>query len=304
MGNKIYLQVDDDIVQVPDWSIVENRDNYTSSLDVKGEALEKIIGYYDLDEKIACGLKSCCKPHFKGYIVKTDGGIETNIGNSCGNKYFNVVFGEMSSEFLNKVEFEQLKESARLAKPEVFSLWNKINELTVGPKNILWAIRLFNNISDPDVIGRAAHSKLRNMYSNNDNKVYLTRLTTAKEKELAEVSNQRIEETVDVVVGQVKYIDFLSKDDSLESIFYSQLKSPVSELESCNPEKTSRTKLKNMMLKINALDTNISKLKDKLDIARLFFTRKNLEQLLNWMDKDNSVSKADIDRYNLFLETL
>ncbi|WP_368876749.1 hypothetical protein [Proteus vulgaris] len=142
------------------------------------------------------------------------------------------------------------------------------------------------------------------MYGNNDNKVYLTTLTTAKEKELAEVAGRRIDETVDIVVGQIKYIDFLSKDDSLDSIFYSELKAPVSELESCDPERTSRTKLKKIMVKINAINTNITRLKDKLEIARLFFTNENLSQLLNWMEKDENVSNADIERYQTFLEKL
>ncbi|NBN74782.1 hypothetical protein I6G31_13755 [Proteus penneri] len=304
MANKIYLQIDDEIVQVPDWSIIKNREHYTEALDIKGKSLEKIIGYYELDEKISCGLKNCNTPHLRGYIVKTDAEIETNIGNACGNKYFDVIFGEMSSEFLNKVEYEKLKQSARLAKPEIFTLWKKINELTVGPKNILWAIRLFKDISDPNIIGRSAYNRLQIMYGNNDNKVYLTTLTTAKEKELAEVAGRRIDETVDIVVGQIKYIDFLSKDDSLDSIFYSELKAPVSELESCDPERTSRTKLKKIMVKINAINTNITRLKDKLEIARLFFTNENLSQLLNWMEKDENVSNADIERYQTFLEKL
>ena len=58
------------------------------------------------------------------------------------------------------------------------------------------------------------------------------------------------------------------------------------------------------MVKINAINTNITRLKDKLEIARLFFTNENLSQLLNWMEKDENVSNADIERYKTFLEKL
>ncbi|MER1734249.1 hypothetical protein [Proteus mirabilis] len=53
MTNKIYLQINDEIVQVSDWNAIKNREHYTETLDIKGKSLEKIIGYYELDEKIS-----------------------------------------------------------------------------------------------------------------------------------------------------------------------------------------------------------------------------------------------------------
>lgn len=121
----IYLQEGEEFIEVKDWQEISSRKNYSPDLNIKDRSLEKIIGYYELPEKLKCGLSSCHTPHFKGYLVQTGDGSETNIGNACGKKYFDVVFEQMSVDFLNALEFAKLKAALTEAKKDIFPLWQK-----------------------------------------------------------------------------------------------------------------------------------------------------------------------------------
>jgi hypothetical protein len=300
----IYLQIDDDMTEVDSWETIVNRPNFVKDFDVKDKILEKIIGYYDLKEKTTCGICSCHTAHNKGYIVLTNDGNETNIGNHCGKKYFHVAFENMSAEFMNAVEYEKLMAQVSAQKPNVFELWNKINELTVGNKNINWAIKNLKCINNPDVIGRSAFNELRAIAARGKGDVIFARPPTKDEIDLAEISGQKAPQSVDVVVGMISHIECITLGSSLEELFENSLRKPVQLLQDCDVNKSSRLKLRDVARGINSLDSNILFAKEKINLARAFFQKENLKQLLNTLSQNRNVSKADIDHYTSFIETL
>ncbi|MEQ1977254.1 hypothetical protein [Xenorhabdus sp. SGI240] len=305
MNIKIFLQDDNEkIIQIHDWSEIINRGNYVHDLDIKDKTLDDIIGYYELHPMIQCGLKNCHTHHRTGYIVKTTDGTEANIGHQCGTKYFHVIFSEMAAIFKNKVVLEELKIAIRNHKSQIFPIWKKVNSLTVGKKSIYWAISLFEKINNPEVIGRSAYTTLRRMHANNDGVIYKIKALTKKEIEFYEATGRTIEETKREAIGQIKHIDFLSPEETLDKIFNENLRGAAQKLQDCDPDNLSVTKLKSIVKMVNAIDTNIALAQEKLSIARQFFTKKNLGELLKDLEKNPNVSNIDIERYSEFLSLL
>ncbi|NWC66023.1 hypothetical protein [Cedecea sp. P7760] len=300
----IYLLDDENFVEVDDWEKIVSRENYLPNLNALNKKLDKIIGYYELNKKVSCGLSSCRTPHYKGYVVKTDDESETNIGHDCGTKYFAVAFEKMSADFITALEVAKARSFIHENQPNVFGYWKEVNTLSVGPKNVMWAIGLLKKINDSDVIGYTAYRALRDMHAGNNGNVINSRPPTAKEIELAQVSGQQPPSSVDVVVGFISRIDFLSPDNDLEALYEKKLRGSVQALQDAKPEKLSRTQLNAVVSGINSLQTNLSRAKDLIETARIFFTKENLSELLKYLEANRNISNADIRRYKEFLDHL
>ncbi|BBE76897.1 MULTISPECIES: hypothetical protein [Phytobacter] len=300
----IYLMEGDAYVEVDDWKTISHRNNYVENLVVKGRKLEKIIGYYELPEKIKCGLSNCHTAHYRGYVVETDDGSETNIGHTCGTKYFDVQFEAMSSEFLNALEYAQAKEFIVESKKKVFDYWQLVNALAVGPKNVNWAIRLQKNVNDASIIGQAAYRALRQMQALNSGNVTTSRPPTKEEIELAQVAGQSAPESIEIIIGFIANIEFLSPDNNLTALYEDQLRWVVNALQESNPDKISRTQMRPIVSGIKSLDKTLEQTRSVIDSARVFFTKDNLSQLLLSLEDNENVSTADINRYKEFLEQL
>lgn len=300
----IYLQVEDDIVEVDSWDVISARESFSSNLSLKERKLEKIIGYYELPDKLRCGLDSCHTPHNKGYIVQTDIGDETNIGNACGRKYFDVIFTSMSKDFMNTLEYAKLKSYLLEMKPNLFSLWQKVNALDVGSKNASWAIKMQEKMSDSEAIGLTAYRALRDMFASNSGNVISSRPPTQREIDIATSTGNPAPQSIDIVVGFISNIEFLSPDDKIDDLFHKRLKGPIDALQKSDIEKLSRTQMQPIAKGIRSLDTNTDLLRGKLEIAREFLTKENLSQLLIGMRGNPNTSLSDIQKYEEFLEQL
>lgn len=300
----IYLLEGDSFVEVDDWQKVCARPSYLENLVVKDRTLERIVGYYELPEKVKCGLSNCHKRHFKGYVVETDDSSETNIGHDCGSKYFDVQFETMSSEFLNALEIAKAKAFILDNKARVFEYWQKVNALAVGPKNVSWAIDLYRKINSSDVIGLAAYRALREMQANGNGNVTTTRPPTAKEIELSKASGQPVPQAVEVIVGFISNIDFISPDNDLTELYENQLRGVVQALQNADPEKLSRTQMRPIVNGISALNTRIERVKEIIETAKVFFTQENLSQLIIQLEDNKNISSSDVKRYREFVESL
>lgn len=300
----IYLQVEDYIVEVDTWDVISTRENFSSNLSLKEKKLEKIIGYYELSEKLRCGLNSCHTPHNKGYIVQTDTGDETNIGNTCGRKYFDVIFTNMSKDFMNTLEHAKLKSYLSEMKPQLFLLWQKINALDVGSKSASWAIRMQEKLSDSEVIGLTAYRALRDMFASNSGNVVSSRPPTQREIDIATSTGNPAPQSVDVVVGFISNIEFMSPDEKISDLFHKRLKGPVEALQKSDIEKLSRTQMQPIAKGLRSLDDNLEVLRGRLEMAREFLTKDNLSQLLIGMRGNPNTSQSDINKYEEFLARL
>ncbi|AEF45826.1 hypothetical protein SerAS12_2706 [Serratia sp. AS12] len=297
-----------DILEISDWDEIIRRPNFAENVDLRDKNLHRIIGSYELKDKRSCGITSCHKPHNKGFIVVTDDDVETNIGNDCGFKYFNVKFNDMTQEFLRNLTNEQRKLALFKAYDRVDGWRQQADKLKVGEKNIDWAISLINDIKNPLVIGRYASTELKRMAAVPTNLVTVPRLATSKEADIQELFDkkysEREEQTVDEPIGVIEHIDSLTSQHDLKSIFYMSVTKVLRELAACNPTRMSSPAMSALLRKVDLVDFNLKLAEERLLIARQFLTTKNLHAMYEKMFQMDVVSRADLKRYESFINGL
>lgn len=106
----ITLSTDKGLVRIESWEDVESRPGFTRNLDPSTAVLAEIIGQYHFKDMFPCGLAGCRQPHAKGYLVTTEDGYETNIGNVCGVRYFSVEFKQLRRVFRVSREDQERRE--------------------------------------------------------------------------------------------------------------------------------------------------------------------------------------------------
>lgn len=73
------------------------RPAYRETLDFSpaaGRKLKRVLAEYRFpnNNDVPCGISSCRTMHRSGFLVETDDGLETNIGNRCGQKHLGADF--------------------------------------------------------------------------------------------------------------------------------------------------------------------------------------------------------------------
>ncbi|GAA6578881.1 hypothetical protein AF22_02538 [Klebsiella pneumoniae CHS 66] len=307
----IYLLSDlnsDDIIEISDWEVVRQRENFHENVDLKDKKLFKIIGSYELQDKRTCGITSCHKAHNRGYIVATEDGIETNIGNDCGFKYFNVAFNDLTNLFLRNLKNEQRKLSLFKAIAKISEWRKKADLLKEGEFNIDWAIKNIELIKNPSVIGRYASTELKRMASTSTTKVTISRVASKKEADIQEVFDRKYaeseEQTVEVAIGSVEHVDCLLEQNDLRQAFYMSVTKVMKELMFCNPSTMSSPAMAKLVLKVNNIEFNLNFSSERLEAARRFLKKENLQPIYDKMYQMDIVSRSDLQRYSNFINCL
>lgn len=91
----------DNVIRFRSADEFKSRPAWRDGLDHSEHKLLRIIGDYSLpvQEALPCGLNGCRTAHHNGYVVETVDGLETHIGNRCGQRNFNVIWGELKATF-------------------------------------------------------------------------------------------------------------------------------------------------------------------------------------------------------------
>lgn len=156
------------IVDIKEWDDITDRPSYRSEVDPKSSKLKEIIGRYYIPNKNPCGLSNCKTPHNKGYLVVCDGGIETNIGNRCGQNHFGVEWKTLQKSFTRDTNAVRYRENIARTKNQIPSYEKEIQFIRDGDMQGLWCYnnmhRLMSTGFDEE-ISRA----LKNRTKNKDN---------------------------------------------------------------------------------------------------------------------------------------
>ncbi|MDR6519231.1 hypothetical protein J2789_001913 [Variovorax paradoxus] len=87
------------------------REGFQAPIDHTEHVLKAVLSEYHFQRQALCGLKACRTPHNHGFLVITESGIETNIGQYCGRTHF----GEEIFHTL-QADHQRLRERADLTK--------------------------------------------------------------------------------------------------------------------------------------------------------------------------------------------
>ena len=312
----IYIKNGNSFEKIEDWQSLTLRDGFQSIVDLTGKKLLDAFGYYELGEKIPCGKKNCRTKHFKGILVITEDGIETNIGHDCGFAAFGVKFDQLATELTNQANYHRLLVAVKEAKNNIFSLYQKKAKLESGKPSLFDTANKMLDARRPEIIGRAAYTELKRMAGLNDGRVKLSRRKSDVEADLAEVMSQRNTSDFgdelkpkkpqyeEVIIGNVQYADCLLDDYDISILFERDIKLVLEELQNALPEEMPQRKLTRLGVRVSRFDERVNFISDRIIKARVFLTQENLKPLYTKINAQRTVSKKDKEAFLSFIESL
>jgi hypothetical protein len=134
----ITLNLDKELTKIANWEDVLARPGFTKDLDSTTVKLGKIIGHYQLIDRVPCGLRDCRQPHNRGYLVALTDGCETNIGNDCGETYFDVEFKSLRRQYDRDVRNKERREAISTCQVRIPHYREQIRGIRGGDTGADW----------------------------------------------------------------------------------------------------------------------------------------------------------------------
>lgn len=207
----INLSTEDGLFQrVERWDDVLGMPGFVADVDADAAELKQIIGNYDFDEPVACGLHGCRQPHGKGYIVQLVDGRKTNLGKDCGKKYFGTVFQFAKRRFDAARRDQENRLSLTELQNQLPKLRRRVADLRQGDFGADWAHRTLGKLGLQGGAPEAVVSEIVKLVRARNGTVMRDRVATNEEVEQLEAAaggNRRlprpyiIQEPVGVIVG-------------------------------------------------------------------------------------------------------
>ncbi|MCC8366540.1 hypothetical protein J8V57_09630 [Xenorhabdus sp. PB61.4] len=316
----IYIKNAGSFEKLKDWEILVKRVNFQQEVDLSSKKLLDAFGFYELSAKQPCGIKSCRKQHYKGVLVITEDGIETNIGHNCGFRIFGVKFENLATELTKRVNYYKTLTAVKEAKSKVWEYWQLAAKFQVGERNLQWVAHNFMDIKDISIIGRSAYQNIMRLAGSGNGKVTISRRKTAEESDMEDVMSdkdhshlQPLDNETDknkkpqykqVVIGTIQHCESVLSDYDVALIYERDVKNVLNALDECNPDSMHQNKLTSLHIKVSKLDERIRFIEERIKKAQVFLTQTNLAPLYAKIESQRNVSKKDKELFSAFLLTL
>lgn len=300
----LYIKEGSVLVKLDSWEQVYSRPSYVVDLDLKGKALNELIGFYKDEPPRTCGIKSCHNAHKKGAIVVTEDGLETCIGHMCGSAIFKEKFETLIKNIEKEVDFEVYKETVTNKKSKIFEYWQKAAELTVGANSVLKLADKIEQLRDPLAVGRYASMELTRMAANRQTKVVSEQFLSEKKKDFDDIDSDEKDKVERVVIGQIQHIEILSRDNDLKKLYYEEIDHVLTSLQYTDLNNISPRQLLNIGRRAAMLDVRIARANELKDTAVKFLRKRNLMPLYKKMFPMEVVSRKDLMLYKNFIDSL
>ncbi|MDE9429088.1 hypothetical protein KKI95_15980 [Xenorhabdus bovienii] len=304
----IFLKTEKGHEKLIKWEDVSTRPLFIDKLP-KGEyKLSHIIGYYEMKKEIHCALSTCNQPHGKGYIVQTQEGFETNIGNHCGKNIFGIEFESHTKEFDKYKENEERKTDILSAKNQI-NIWRRILEnLRFKGKDILWATTKIEQLLNAHHSGRAGAMEMRSLSKTQDPVISIDiKDIDPKLKELLFLFNKKYRESGEAlsseVIGKIKNLHVLITENNMK-IRHNTIYENIKAIEACDLTDTPSPVLLDLSQKANLLNTDIKQLTQLFKDAKTFLQQKNLSPVLEKLQRMDSVPESECNKFQEFLNEL
>ncbi|MGJ7233695.1 hypothetical protein ABMZ93_18845 [Morganella morganii] len=304
----IFLKTENGSVKLDKWDTITSKPTFQKKLSNEKHTLEKIIGYYEVKEKVHCSLSTCNQPHNKGYIVVTSENIETVIGNKCGKNIFGIEFDTLSSDFDKFRLHEERKAIIAQGKIKCPAWLSELESLKFKGRDILWATTNIEKLSNSRFVGQTGATEIRNIAKTQNADVsYDTSKIDKKLKALLFTFNRDFQESGEALqsihIGKMKNIYVLMPENNLKSL-YSSIYEDIQLLNGVIPDEAPSPLLAEITQRTNTIETRLSQLKVLFKDAKLFLQRKNLNLIQEKLNKMENVSSEDKSAFQAFLNTL
>lgn len=263
---------------------LSEREHFSAPLDHTAHALREVLTDYHFAREVPCGLKSCRQPHKHGFLVITEDGAETNIGQRCGKTHFGEeVFSRARSEYTRRREREELVARAKQIQALAPDISRSITDLIQRPFGAKWAIRVTGELSS--VIGEDAVESLRLSTIRDDLAVTTTRRRSDREIEDFMAANRgasRERATYeDQVIGRLLPADWLNFD--FRSRLVVDLQGPLVEFKELAVDAMASPKLRAQVKRFDGYDQVLAAASEATTSALRFLAGENLELVGLWL---------------------
>ncbi|WP_145533714.1 hypothetical protein [Yersinia alsatica] len=313
----IFIKNGDSIDKLKHWEDVQKRESFHEILDLTNQKLLDVFGYYELPEKKPCGKKSCRTQHYKGYLVVTETGDETNLGHICGSEAFGIEFENQAVEINKKATYHKLLTSLKEAKANLWHFYQLKAQLEAGTPSLSDIAHRIMDMKDTRIIGRAAYATLKRMAGSGDGRVTVSRKRSQEEADLLDVMAQKTTENEsedanvnrkpqfeNVVIGIVRHPESLLNDNDISLIYERDIKTVLEQLDGCNPDTMSERAVTTLGSKASRLEERFTFISDRVSKANILMTRENLKPLRLLLNMQKFVSNKDKKLFKEFMDSL
>lgn len=266
------------IVQIKSWEELFTRPGFQEKIDPKTVELKDIIGWYRLPPlKYPCGLTTCREPHFTGYLVQLQGGLETNMGHICGEGRFGAEFTALVQSFRRAFNAQRSREIIQAAQHRVQSVRASVQELKQGEWGSDEAYRKMHR-QITQLFDGGTKLKLTNRARQMNTAVIRTTRRTEEEMEEARIMGDRSEfseELVFHISGISAAIDY----PKLRSILNVQLGSELDAFENLTVESLGFKELRQWSNWANRIDKRLRKARSILEDCHRFLQPDNIARI-------------------------
>lgn len=269
--------------QVESWEQILELPGFTAELNPEQKQLKAIIGRYVFKERIPCGLCTCRQPHGKGYIVTTETGEITNIGNRCGKTHFGVKFDEFSKVFTQAITDHQHREAIAsfLFRLEGYSM--EVATIRSETQGADWVYKVSRALVErnrgcPDVLVTEVNKMLRSRSGD----IRVARIASeAEAEELDAISGKKSPrpQYIEEIKGRLKGITALYKENDLREMLVLDVEPKLKELADFDVDQATSHDLRYWAKWCQELDDKIERVRDTVRTGRVLLDRGNLAQL-------------------------
>ena len=279
----ITLNSDKGLVEVENWGDVLSRPGFRTELNPKEHKLRAIIGRYNLRDQVRCGLSDCHTPHNHGYIVETDQGVETNIGQLCGKREFGVEFKELSQKFERDITERNNRQILAAFAIQLEDIVEIVEQLREGPRGANWAYRnlqpfLSANRGCPESVVR----RLAAMVKSRQSTLMREREATKQEIEAIEAAEGRNIPRPHVIsepIGELRGFAALYQENDLRALLVLDLETNLKAFRDLDIDSLSYAELVRWAKWVGTVPETLERAREAAKIACQFLTARNLNIL-------------------------
>ncbi|WP_297813784.1 hypothetical protein [uncultured Methylophaga sp.] len=274
----ITLNTEKGLIRVDSWEEIQGLAGFVENLDPSDHKLKEILGKYTFTEKIRCGLSTCHSPHNKGYIVSTEDGHATNIGQLCGASYFGVEFNTLSKRFDRFVTDSENR--ATLRELDLDSIQEQISELKEQKKGANWVNKKLSPFKQNKfpTISKALFSMIK---TRNNQLIIPVQATEQEVQAIEAAQNVTIQRPhyIERPIAEISGLEALYDENDIRDLVVIQLESNLNLLRDVDINQLSHQDLEKWAKWVKGLDSLLGKAGQVILSAREFLTKENLEPL-------------------------
>jgi hypothetical protein len=294
----ITLKKDKEIVKVETWQDVLELPGYEKDINPDQIKLKEIIGYYEFDDEVSCGLSNCHQGHLYGYIVTTHDGRITNIGNVCGKRNFSADFNVLRNQFNKDNRIKSYKEKISTHKNLIPNYRKRISKLRIDGGDYCHNIisKFTNrNLHVPDEVVTTLHQMLKA----DDRRILKVRATTEDEKDFLEELGQKQTEFIEEEIGLVNGLKALSPENDIRKILIEDLTRGLSTLNELDLNQCTEHQLSIHSKWCDEIELKFNKAKSAIEVSKQFCSKYNLVGLQKLIE-----SQTDRKKYINYIRSL